>query len=476
MESIIIILVLAINTALMLMIIFLERKSPSSTWAWILVLCFLPVIGFLLYLVLGRNIYHKDIFEWDTKSYMHLKSTVDRQKGAIDKGKTYKNKALNDFSELAYLLLCDGDAPYSENNIVKPFTEGRELFKSIIEDIRSAKDHIHMVYFVLRNDKLGNRIVTELAEKARQGVKVRVLYDAFGSRELNEKFKARIIDAGGEIEAFFPMKFVNMNINFRNHRKLIIIDGDIGYIGGFNIGDEYIGGNPRYGDWRDTHLRMIGDAVTFIQTRFILDWNQAATNKVDFDGYYKPNDKHLGEVGVQIISSGPDSKWEQIKNAYIKMILSAKKYVYIQSPYFVPDQSMLDAIKIATLSGVDIKIMIPNKPDQPFVFWAAHSYIGELLQAGAKVYTYENGFLHAKTVVVDDMIASVGTANFDVRSFRLNFEVNAVIYHEEFARSLRRFFEQDIEVSKEKTIESYKKRAFIVRIKESLSRLLSPIL
>lgn len=270
-----------------------------------------------------------------------------------------------------------------------------------------------------------------------------------------------------------------MRLNYRNHRKLGIIDGKIGYIGGFNVGDEYLGLHPKFGYWRDTHLRIVGTAVYAIQTRFILDWNQAShLHEIQYSPEYFPGkiEEIIGNIGMQIVSSGPDSEWEQIKNGYIKMITSAKESVYIQTPYFIPDASLLDTLRIAALSGIDVKIMIPNKPDHMFVYWATYSYIGEMLKAGAKIYIYENGFIHAKTILVDRKIASVGTANIDMRSFRLNFEVNAFIYSEQIANELTDDFLKDMDLSTHLTADQYSKRSLWIRFKESFSRLLSPLL
>src|SRR5699024_40023 len=230
------------------------------------------------------------------------------------------------------------------------------------------------------------------------------------------------------------------------------------YIGGFNIGDEYLGESEKFGYWRDTHLRILGDAVKTMQTRFILDWNQASRNHIGYDErYFIGGDS--GNVGIQIVSSGPDQEWEQIKYGYIKMILGANEYVYIQTPYFIPDESLMDALRIAALSGVEIKIMIPNKPDHMFVYWASLSNIGELLHEGAEIYLYQNGFLHAKTIVVDGKLSSVGTANIDVRSFRLNFEVNAFLYDVDIARRLEEVFNEDILKSTQMTQRLYEQRS-----------------
>src|SRR5690625_5857745 len=298
-----------------------------------------------------------------------------------------------------------------------------------------------------------------------------------GSRSLNRKFIRRLEETNIQVGAFFPPKIpkVNFKINFRNHRKLAIIDGEIGYIGGFNIGDEYLGKSDKFGYWRDTHLRVRGDAVKTMQTRFILDWNQASRNHIDYNEKYFIGGE-IGDVGVQIVSSGPDQEWEQIKYGYIKMILTAKEYVYIQTPYFIPDDSLMDALRIAALSGVKIKVMIPNKPDHLFVYWATFSIVGELLSEGAEVYLYQNGFLHAKTIVVDGKVSSVGTANIDVRSFRLNFEVNAFLYDVDIAHQLVEAFQQDINLSTQMTKSLYEQRSIGIKFKESISRLIGPIL
>lgn len=316
-----------------------------------------------------------------------------------------------------------------------------------------------------------------LIKKAREGVEVRLLYDDFGSRLLSKQFIRRLEASGVQVAAFFPSRFpkISLRINFRNHRKLAIIDGKIGYVGGFNIGDEYLGKSEKFGYWRDTHLRVMGDAVKMMQMRFILDWNQASPNKVKYDERFFVGGDY-GDIGMQIVSSGPDHEWEQIKYGYIKMILSAKEYVYIQTPYFIPDDSLMDALRIAALSGVKIKIMIPNKPDHLFVYWATLSHVGELLNEGAEIFLYQNGFLHAKTIVVDGKLSSVGTANIDVRSFRLNFEINAFMYDIDFAQKLVEVFEEDIKLSTQMTKSLYQKRSLFIRFKESISRLLSPIL
>lgn len=463
---------------LALAIVFLERKNATATWAWLMVLLFIPVIGFILYLIFGRKLSNKKIFTWDTKSRLGVKKAVQSQLRAIEAGTfEIKDKSLAPYKDLFYLHLRNDDAILTQDNDIEVFTDGQKKFHSLLTDIEEAKDHIHLLYYIIRHDQLGQRVAEALIKKAQQGVQVRILFDDMGSRKLSRKYIRKLRNAGAEIEAFFPsfLPKINLKINHRNHRKLAIIDGKIGYIGGFNIGDEYLGFNKRFGYWRDTHLRVMGSSVRNMQTRFILDWNQASRHDIVYEDRYYLSEP-AGEVGIQIVSSGPDSEWEQIKNGYIKMIMEAKEYVYIQTPYFIPDESLADALKIAVLSGVDVRIMIPNKPDHPFVYWATFSYIGELLQAGASVYIYQNGFLHAKTIVVDGKIASVGTANIDVRSFRLNFEINAFLYNQDIANQLLKEFKKDIMHASQLTLKLYKQRSLWIRFKESIARLISPIL
>ncbi|QQZ10307.1 cardiolipin synthase [Heyndrickxia vini] len=460
-------------------VIFLERRNIGATWAWLLVLLFIPVAGFIIYLVFGQNLSRRRIFYWKDQEKIGIKEISHRQIELLrNNAFPFHDERTVQYKELVYMLLVNDDAVMSHDNEVEIFIDGEDKFQSLFEDVKRATNHIHLVYYIVRNDSLGQKLVKLLTEKAKEGVKVRFLYDDMGSRKLPRKFFKELIEAGGEVAAFFPAKIpmLNLRVNFRNHRKLAIIDGSVGYIGGFNIGDEYLGLDKKFGYWRDTHLKITGKAVYAMQTRFVLDWNQASSKEIRYEERYFPDIQSVGYTDVQIVSSGPDSEWEQIKNGYIKMINEAKKYIYMQTPYFIPDDSLLNALKIAILSGVDVRLMIPNKPDHMFVYWATYSNVGELLKTGAKVYIYENGFIHAKMLVVDGKIATVGTANIDNRSFRLNFEVNAFLYSHHLSKKLEMIYKADMEKSKELTLEDYLQRPKSIRFKESVSRLLSPIL
>lgn len=473
-------LVIVLNIIFSLFIVFRERRDASTTWAWLLVLSFIPVLGFVLYLLFAQNLSRKHLFLWADLNKLGTDKVLHKQLDSLGSDEFhFHNPSTRDYKELIHMHLVNNQAVYTEDNSVLLFTDGRDKFNQLFTDIEQAQDFIHIQYYIIRRDALGKRLLKALTDKVRQGVKVRVLYDELGSRSLTKGFFRSFREAGGEVAAFFPSKFhlINLRLNYRNHRKIVVIDGKIGYIGGFNVGDEYLGMNSSFGYWRDTHLRIQGHAVYALQTRFILDWNQASRDQdISYELDLFPEVVSDGCVGMQIVTSGPDSELEQIKYGFIKMISSAKKSILLQTPYFIPDASLLDALRISILSGVEVSIMIPDKPDHMFVYWATLSHIGEMLKVGARVYIYSHGFIHAKTIVVDEEIASVGTANIDMRSFRLNFEVNAFLYDEEIARRMARIFDEDSGLSRELTYEEYLRRSRWIKIRESISRLLSPIL
>lgn len=474
-------LVILLNIFFAGIVIFRERREAESAWAWLLVLFFIPMLGFVLYVMLGlERLKRLRLFEWEDLNKLGLKELIREQTGKIKKGTfPFKNPEAEKYRDLVLMHLTRNQAILTENNEVDIFTDGKKKFDRLFRDIEQAKDYIHLQYYIIKNDRLGRRLIALLTEKAKQGVTVRLLYDELGSRGLTRRFFREFLEAGGQAEAFFPsrFRFINLRMNYRNHRKLAIIDGVIGYVGGFNVGDEYLGLKKRFGYWRDTHLRIQGEAVYALQTRFILDWNQAShRHDIAYTPNLYPEPKRTGHVGIQVVTSGPVSRAEHIKNGYLKMITSARQSIHIQTPYFIPDASILEMLQIAAASGVEVHIMIPDKPDHPFVYWATMYHVGEMLGAGANVYLYRNGFLHAKTIVIDGEIASVGTANMDNRSFRLNFEVNAFLYDRSIARKLLETFSEDVQVSEQLTLERYLKRSLWIRFKESVCRLLSPIL
>ena len=474
------ILLYFINFLLTVSLIFLERRNAQSVWAWVLVLFFIPFVGFILYMLFGRTIYRQQIFKLDEEDKVGLEHLVSEQLEEIQKGRlTLSSPVAEKHKKLVHMLLYNNQSFVTSNNSVETYTNMNDKFDQMIKDIEAAEDHIHFQYYIFKLDGIGNRLYKALLKKQKEGVSVRILYDDIGSRSLSLKNFTDIKEHGGLVEAFFPSKLplVNPRINNRNHRKIVVIDGRIGYIGGSNVGDEYIGLDPKMGAWRDTHLRIEGNAVKSLQLRFMLDWNSHDTrNNMKHEDRYFPEIFSVGDITMQIASSGPDEDYQQIKYGYLKMINSAKKEIYIQSPYFIPDQSIMEALKITLLSGVKVKIMIPSFPDHPFVYWATYSNVATLMYMGAEVYMYQPGFLHQKVFVIDDEIVSIGTTNVDNRSFILNFEVNAFIYNTEEAIKSRKIFENDIQHCEILTIEKYEARGNWIKLKEGLANLIEPIL
>ncbi len=468
-------IILILNILFAFSLIFIERKDPPTTWAWLLIIMVLPVLGFVIYIMLGQNLSRQKIFK--------EKIIIDenKRKLPIDAYELnyYGHDGGEKFADLRKLNFNHSGAKYRVNNKIKVFTNGEDKFKQLLEDIRNAKKFIHVEYYIFKADLLGKKIIEELTKKVKMGVEVRLLVDSMGSRMLTRKSLKTYLNAGGKYALFFPgiLPHINTRINYRNHRKIVVIDGQYGYVGGFNVGKEYINKDKEFGFWRDTHVRIQGEAVEDLNERFLLDWCHASGEKIsDYKKYIEEVPEGLGDVGIQIVTSGPDHKEEYIRNAYLKLINNAKKKLYLETPYLVLDSPILESLKISALSGVDVRIIIPGKPDHFFMKWAASSYIGELLEAGIKIYSYANGFIHAKTMVADRTVMSIGTANLDIRSFKLNFEVNAFIFDDRIARDGETQFMKDVENSMEITKEMYDSRSISLRIKESLIRLVSPIL
>lgn len=468
-----------LNILFAIIMVFFERRNPTTTWLWLMIFFFLPGIGFLLYLFIGQDLRKKKMFQLKEEEDNYLKNLVVTQEHSIENHEMiFNDPKIVEQRDIIKLLLMSSGAIYTQDNDVELYFNGEDKFKALLESLRNAEEYIHLEYYIVRNDAIGREILQVMIDKAKNGLEVKLLYDGMGGRSLPKRFFDPLIEAGGEVACFFPpfAGYLNPRINYRNHRKICVIDGKEGYVGGFNIGDEYLGLSKRFGFWRDTHCKITGTAVNGLQWRFLLDWNFAAKEETKNIKKYFPKIEPAGNKGIQIVSSGPDSKWTSVKDGYFKMIMNANEKLYIQTPYFIPDDSILEGLRIAGLSGIDVRVIIPSKPDHPFVYWASLSYIGELQQAGVKFYTYENGFIHSKIIIMDDLVSTIGTANLDIRSFKLNFEVNAFIYDKEVNREMTKAFMDDLKVSKEITIEEYEKRSIIVKFKESVSRLLSPIL
>ncbi len=483
-------IVFSVSAVFLSIVIFLENRDPSKTIVWLLLFILFPMVGFILYLLFGQNIRKKKIFKTQKlfseiktqkvfKSLKEFESLIIVQKEAIMEDLIFMEPNRFAVKRVMNLLLNTGRSPFTLNNKVKILTNGKEKFEELIKDLKNAKEYIHMEYYIIKESEIGNIIKEILIKKAKAGVEVKILYDDVGCWKLwfERNFFNQMEKAGIQIKAFLPafFPFFNRKVNYRNHRKIVIIDGNIGYTGGINIGDEYLGKNKKFGFWRDTHMKIQGEAVYMLQLTFLLDWYFSTKEKL-FDEKYFPSIPYCGEHIVQIVASGPDADWEAIHQAYFTAISQAKKRIYIETPYFIPDESILMALRTASLSGVDVRIIFPIKPDHKIVHLASLSYFEEILKAGGKVYLYEKGFIHAKVLLVDEDIVSIGTTNMDVRSFMINFEINGFIYDKEIRNRLEKDFLEDIKNSKEITLEEYLNRSMMQKIKESAARLFSPIL
>lgn len=482
-----------INLFLSVIIVFFQRRDPKAVWTWLLALYFIPVFGFVFYLLLGQDMRKNRMFRVKEVEDRVNYSARSQEKYLKNHDMSLTSSLARDYGDLVVYNLQTSGAVLTVNNTVELFTDGEKKFQDLREELQKAARFIHMQYYIIKNDEVFESIVPILIECARNGVEVRILCDGMGGRFMPKSKWELLKENGVKVGVFFPpiLGRLQLRVNYRNHRKIVVIDNRVGFVGGFNIGREYISRDPKFGYWRDTHLKLGGGSVLSLQIRFALDWNYAyGENLFKNMDYFSMDNQEMAldsfrledraemtnSIGIQIIASGPDSGSRQIRDNYIRLFSKARDHIYIQTPYFVPDDAVLSTLQMAASSGVDVRLMIPCKPDHPFVYWATYSYVGDLLSAGARCYTYENGFLHAKGVMTDGRVSSYGTANMDIRSFELNFEVNAVIYDEETTRRLEEIFMEDLKKCREITPEVYGERSLIIRLKEQGSRLLSPLL
>lgn len=451
-------------------ILVLEFRQPSKAIAWMLILFIFPIIGFVLYYFLAKG--YKNRRTIRRKGNRHMREI---RRDLLRERK--KSPDINRDPRLFGLLHNLPGSPATECNDITILTNAAPTFEALLDAMAHARDHIHLEFYTIRHDKIGTRFQEMMIRKAKEGVTVRLLYDGVGSIELSDKYVRALREAGVETGCFLPpfIALVDKRLNYRNHRKIAVIDGKVGFLGGINIGDEYLGGNRKLGFWRDTHMKLEGDAVYFLQQTFLADWAFATGHAINGPRYYPEHDCDKQE-SVQIVNSGPDSSWDTILEVYFAAISTAKRRVHIATPYFIPDQSMLMALKTAAVSGVDVKIIIPSVADTRIVYWASLSYLDELLQAGVRFYKYTKGFIHAKVLITDQTLASVGTANMDMRSFYSNFEMNAFMFDNELINRLEADFRRDLLDSEEITLAEFSKRGRLQRGKEVMARLLSPLL
>jgi len=467
-------LVTAIPVAVM---IILEKRSPFKTIAWILVLILIPIIGLVFYLFFGQEYRKQKLFSRrGIKSLSKMRKLSTKQLREIEHTDFQLSSDVLEKKNIIRLLLNNSDSLLTTGNQCKILNDGAETFREIFAAIKSAKHHIHLEYYIIDDDKIGNQVKDLLIAKSKEGVEVRMIIDDVGCWDLKEKFLNELRDNGIEIYPFMEVRFPRLTsrVNFRNHRKILVVDGKIGFTGGINIADRYIHGKPKIGHWRDTHLQITGDAVATMQVIFAADWYFVINENLTGEGYFPPLTEENG-TPVQISASGPDSDWENIEQAYFSAILNARKYVYLTSPYLMPPQTLVSALKTAALSGVDVRIIIPEKSDSITPKWCSFSYVEQFLEAGIKIYFYQKGFIHSKTLMIDDVFSTIGTTNLDFRSLQTNFEINAFIYERKFTRVILKHFINDLRNSREIKLIEWEKRPWHFKLRESLAHIVSPM-
>jgi cardiolipin synthase len=461
--------------------IIYDTRSTTKTLAYLMLTVFLPVIGIIFYFSVGTNyrkrkLYSKKIIK-DEQMQIRVKEQI-----YIESKKIWDSvpEEILKYQKLAQLLLNDGMSYLTGNNKVDILLNGEQKFPEVLLAMQQARHHIHIEYYIFEDDEIGNAIKDVLIEKARAGVKVRLIYDDFGSRSIRKKVIPELREAGVEAYPFYRVLFIALanRLNYRNHRKIIVIDGCIGFTGGINVSDRYI--NNGHADqvfWRDTHVKITGTGAFYLQYLFICDWNFCADEPLaPQTSFFHELKENAGDAVVQIAASGPDSDNPTILFSLIQAIGMAEEEILITTPYFIPGESLLDALVVAALSGVKVILLVPEKSDSRMVAAAGRSYYGDLLNAGVEIYQYEKGFIHSKTMVSDQQLSVIGTANMDNRSFELNFEVNAVIYDNDTAAEMTRIFYQDLKESKKINAEEWDKRPLYKQLPEKLGRLLSPLL
>jgi cardiolipin synthase A/B len=459
-------------------VVLVRRKEPASTAAWILTLVFLPAIGAVLFLMFGR-----DRIRWPAKRKRELDQIV-RQRLA---GSTAKPEpagtlpTVEPLSSLERSLFRVGErlshARATDGNKVEVLIDGDATYDAFGAAIDSARHHVHAQFYLIRDDSTGRWFRERLVAAAKRGVAVRLLTDGYGCFTLGPAWRRPLVQAGGRVASFLPMSSVLLQpVNLRNHRKILVVDGDVAFTGGYNIGDEYRGKMPGVGEWRDVHLRIEGPAAGELQRVFFQDWEFSSRESIDPKDYFPAARERRGDATVAIIPSGPDTRNEAIHRMFFGAIVGGQREISITTPYFVPTESILVAMELAAMRGVDIKVILPGRSNHAVTFQAGRSSYSQLLDAGVDIREYEPGIIHAKTMVVDSQVALVGSANMDLRSFRLNFEVHAMVHDASSAEALRESFSRSLTKCRRIDAEQWQRRPFTLRMKEGASRLVSPLL
>ncbi|MFD2098948.1 cardiolipin synthase [Flagellimonas iocasae] len=448
--------------------LLINGVRPSKTLAWLLAIFTIPVGGVLLYLLFGRNRRKNKLFSLKNEFSARHQLSIDSEKITISD----KHKKI---SSLIYKTV---ECPVTEHNDLTLLKDGKNTFESIFEALESAQEHIHLQYYIFEEGSLADKLLEIFERKVAQNVKVRLLYDGIGSYSLSRKYLQRLKKCGVEVAQFLPFRFGRFlsSLNYRNHRKIIVVDNAIGFTGGINISDKYYRGDPHLGRWHDTHLKIEGEAVDFLNRFFITDWYLASKKKVDVSQFNITKTPNVG-TPIQIVPSSPDDDFAVMEQVYFSIMNHAKKYVYIINPYIIPNHAILQSLQTAALSGVDVRLLMSSSTDIKWVDWCVRSYFESYLKAGIKVYLYPDGFLHSKVMISDDDIVSIGTANLDNRSLQQNYEANAIVYDAHLCQQMKKDFLEDC--SKSIMLNDYhtfSKRPWINKLIEGIAKLLSPVL
>ena len=453
-----------------IIVVVLDNRNPVKTLAWVLVLCFLPIVGLIFYFFFGRDVRKEKIISKKGFARLSKYPMMEFQMQESFKTSEEKQHQLIRFFQKVNMAL-----PFAGNSI-KVYQDGYSMIQGLLASIRKAQHHIHVEFYIFEDDAVGRLIKDALMDKAREGVEVRVLYDDVGCWKVPYLFFDEMREAGIEVRGFLKVRFPRFTskVNYRNHRKLVIVDGRIGFIGGMNLGNRYLKG-VSWGNWKDIMMQMEGKAVYGLQTTFLTDWYATDHSLITSSDYFPQMDK-LGDALVQVVTSDPVGTWYDIMQGLLVAITSSKRYLYVQTPYLLPTESILWALKTVALAGVDVRIMIPKMTDTRWIHWGSMSYLDELMEAGVKVYMYQKGFLHSKLIVCDDCLSSVGSTNMDFRSFEHNFEVNAFMYDKASALMLKEVFLSDQKDAKLLHLKEWRMRPWFQKVKESVIRLFAPLL
>ncbi len=473
---------ISINFIMFISMVFFERRKLSSVISWLAILTIFPIIGYLFYAVFGSGLSFRVRRMISKHKLYQVEYDEEIRKHILGTNEEETLKRLKDDAGIVKCCYNYGSILCPDND-VKIFRWGEEKIDYLLRDLEHAKHTINMEYYIFADDEVGKKVMDMLIKKAQQGVKVKLIYDSVGSLKAPRRFFRQLKKVGGEIGEFFPpfayIRLINMKLNYRNHKKIVVIDGKIAYTGGINIRDDHMGKKKKVSPWRDAHIRVCGSGVYPLQEAFLNDWRYIkketfSSHKYINEGLF-PAPSVNGSAFMQVVCSGPDGNIPKIKEVFIKLITNAKDSILIQTPYFIPDEAFDAALRIALASGVKVKIMLPSKPDYKTIFLVSLSYLKEFVEYGAEVYLYD-GFLHSKVIVVDDDKMTIGTCNLDQRSFSLNFEDTVVLYSQQLNKKYREYFKEDISHSRLIDVKAFKKKRYLTKFLQAVFRLFSPIL